>query len=126
MNGRSTTVVSDRIKIVGQECPTHTGIAKGGLGTQGPLRQAQGRLSTLQLIPPAGNSIAALGMTGQVMGYPPDFLRRSATVFSISRESALPDTARARDIAPTSALKVKIALDLAVRLFLPGSRAAIN
>ena len=24
MNGRSCTVVSDRIKIVGQECPTHT------------------------------------------------------------------------------------------------------
>jgi hypothetical protein len=38
--------------------------------------------------------------------------RRSATVFKISRESASSDTARASDIAPTSALKVKIALDL--------------
>jgi hypothetical protein len=35
--------------------------------------------------------------------------KRSATVFSISRESASSDTARAKDIAPTSALKVKIA-----------------
>ena len=44
-----------------------------------------------------------------------DFFRSSATVFCISRESASSDTARASDIAPTSALKIKIALDLAVR-----------
>jgi hypothetical protein len=42
-------------------------------------------------------------------------------VFKISRESALSDTARASDIAPTSALKVEIALDLPARLSLPGS-----
>src|SRR2546430_357201 len=54
------------------------------------------------------------------------FFRSSATVFSISRESASLDTARAKDIAPTSALKVTIALDRAVRLFLAGSRPAIN
>jgi len=52
--------------------------------------------------------------------------RSSATVFRISRESASSDTARANDIAPTSALKVKIALDLAVRLSLAGCKAAIN
>jgi hypothetical protein len=39
--------------------------------------------------------------------------RRSATVVKISRESTASDTARASDIAPMSALKVKIALDLA-------------
>ena len=55
-----------------------------------------------------------------------EFFKSSATVFSISRESASSDTARARDIAPTSALKVKIALDLAVRLSLAGRKAAIN
>src|SRR5580698_2146256 len=54
------------------------------------------------------------------------FLRRPATVCKISRESTSSDTARARDIAPTSALKVKIALDLAARLSLPGSNAASN
>ena len=43
------------------------------------------------------------------------FFRRSATVFKISCESTSSDTARASDIAPTSALKVKIALDLAAR-----------
>ena len=42
-----------------------------------------------------------------------DFFRSSATVLCISRESASSDTARASDIAPTRALKVKIALDLA-------------
>src|SRR5438445_13533802 len=54
------------------------------------------------------------------------FFRSSATVFSISRESASSDTARAKDIAPTSAPKVTIALDRAVRLSLAGSRPAIN
>jgi hypothetical protein len=54
------------------------------------------------------------------------FFRRSATVFKISRESASSDTARASDIAPTSALKVKIALDLAARLSLPGSNPTSN
>src|ERR1700675_3152657 len=59
MNGRSTTVVPSTIKGVGQECPPHTvcgshpsaslsagrptGIARSGLGTQGP--------STPRLIP---------------------------------------------------------------------------
>jgi hypothetical protein len=52
--------------------------------------------------------------------------RRSATVFKISRESDSSDTARASDIAPTSALKLKIALDLAARLSLPGSNPASN
>jgi hypothetical protein len=55
-----------------------------------------------------------------------EFFRSSPTVSSISRESASSDTARARDIAPTSALKIKIALDLAARLSLPGSSVAIN
>src|SRR5580692_5283256 len=55
-----------------------------------------------------------------------DFFRSSATVFCISRDSDSSDTARARDIAPTSALKVKIALDLAARLSLPGSNPTIN
>jgi hypothetical protein len=54
------------------------------------------------------------------------FFRRSATVFSISRESPSSDTARASDIAPTSALKVRIALDLAARLSLPGNIPTIN
>jgi hypothetical protein len=54
------------------------------------------------------------------------FFKRSATVFKISCESASSDTARASDIAPTSALKVKIALDLASRLSLPGSNSIIN
>jgi hypothetical protein len=48
------------------------------------------------------------------------FLKSSATVFSISRESASSDTVRAKDIAPTSALKVKIACHLVAR----ASRAA--
>ena len=52
--------------------------------------------------------------------------RRPATVFRISCESASSDTARANDIAPTRALKVRIALDLAARLFLPGSKPAIK
>ena len=47
-------------------------------------------------------------------------------MFCISRDSDSSDTARARDIAPTSALKVKIALDLAARLSLPGSNPTIN
>ncbi len=50
----------------------------------------------------------------------------SPTVFKISRESASSDTARASDIATTSALKVKIALDLAARLSLPGSKPTID
>src|SRR5580700_1075371 len=54
------------------------------------------------------------------------FLRRSATVSKISRERSSSDTARARDIAPTSALKVRIALDLAARFSLPGSKPRIN
>ena len=54
------------------------------------------------------------------------FFRRSATVFEISCESISSDTARASDIAPTSALKVRIALDLAARLSLPGSNPTIN
>src|ERR1700733_8781636 len=54
------------------------------------------------------------------------FFRRSATVFEISCESTSSDTARASDIAPTRALKVRIALDLAARLSLPGSNPAIN
>jgi hypothetical protein len=49
------------------------------------------------------------------------FFRRSATVFRILRESASSDTARASDIPPTSALKIRIALDLAARLSLPGN-----
>jgi len=36
-------------------------------------------------------------------------------VFKISRESASSDTARASDIAPTRALKVRMALDLVAR-----------
>ena len=51
-------------------------------------------------------------------------MRRSATVLKISFESASSDTARASDIAPTSALKVKIALDLAARLSFANSRNA--
>jgi hypothetical protein len=47
-------------------------------------------------------------------------------VFNISRESASSDTARASDIAPTSAQKVKIACDLAARLSLPGGKPAIT
>jgi len=58
--------------------------------------------------------------------YEAGFFRNCATVFRISREGASSDTARARAIAPTSALKVRIALDLAVRLFLAGLKAAIN
>lgn len=54
------------------------------------------------------------------------YFKRSATVFKISCESTSSDTARASDIAPTSALKVKIALDLAARLSLPGSNPTIN
>jgi hypothetical protein len=55
-----------------------------------------------------------------------EFFKSSPTLFSISRESASSDTTRANDIAPTSALKLKIALDLAARLSLPGSNVAIN
>ena len=44
----------------------------------------------------------------------------------ISDESASSDTARASAIAPTSALKVKIALDLAARLSSPGSNPISN
>src|ERR1700733_4874605 len=54
------------------------------------------------------------------------FFRRSATVFEISCESTSSDTARASDIAPTRALKVRIALDLAARLSLPGSKPRIT
>ena len=54
------------------------------------------------------------------------FFRSSAAVFKISRERASSDTARASDIAPTSALKVRIALDLAARLSLSGSSPTIN
>ena len=53
-------------------------------------------------------------------------LRRSATVFKISRESASSETARASDIAPTRALNVRIAFDLAAGLSLPGSSPTIN
>jgi hypothetical protein len=52
--------------------------------------------------------------------------RISATDFKISRESDSSDTARARAIAPASALKVKIAFDLATRLSLSGSNPAIE
>jgi hypothetical protein len=55
-----------------------------------------------------------------------EFFKSFPTVSSISRESDSSDTARASDIAPTSALKIKTALDLAVRLSLPGSNVAIN
>jgi hypothetical protein len=58
--------------------------------------------------------------------FEPDFFKSFPTVSSISRESVSSDTARASDIAPTSALKIKIALDLAVPLSLPGSSVAIN
>jgi len=54
------------------------------------------------------------------------FFRSSATVFRISRENDSSHTARASDIAPIGALKVKIALDLAARLSLPGSNSTIN
>ena len=59
-----------------------------------------------------------------------DFRRRSssstsATVFRISSDRASSETARANDIAPTSALNVRIAFDLAARLSLPGSKPAI-
>ena len=52
--------------------------------------------------------------------------KTSAAVRRISRDIFSSDTARASVIAPTSALKVKIALDLAARLFLPGSKPVIN
>ena len=52
--------------------------------------------------------------------------RSSFTVLRISRESASSDTARASTIAPTSALKVKIAFDPAALLSLPGSKSASN
>jgi len=52
--------------------------------------------------------------------------RSSFTVLRISRESASSDTARASTMAPTSALKVKIAFDLAACLSLPGSKPASN
>jgi hypothetical protein len=60
---------SGKIKIVGQECPfgsaqgkpTHTVIGQAG-STQGPLRQAQGRLSTPRL-DSLGKPVAAVGMT---------------------------------------------------------------
>ena len=52
--------------------------------------------------------------------------RSSFTVLRISRESASSDTARASTIAPTSALKVKIAFDPAACLSLPGSKPASN
>src|SRR6476661_7134209 len=55
-----------------------------------------------------------------------EFFKSSPTVSSISRESSSSDTARASDIAPTSALTIKIAIDLAARLPLPGSNVAIN
>src|SRR5882757_4735813 len=55
-----------------------------------------------------------------------EFFKRSPTVSSISRERASSDTARASAIAPTSALKIKIALDLAARLSLSGSIVAIT
>jgi hypothetical protein len=55
-----------------------------------------------------------------------EFFKNCPTVSSISRESPSSDTARAKDMAPTSALKVKIALDLALLLSLPGSNLAIN
>ena len=55
-----------------------------------------------------------------------DFFNSSPTVSSISRESVSSDTERASDIAPTSALTIRIALDLALRLALPGSNVAIN
>ena len=64
--------------------------------------------------------------SGRVLAFEVEFFRSSATALRISRESAWSDTTRAKDIAPTSALKVKIALDLAARLFLPGSKPAIN
>src|ERR1700691_1257309 len=54
-------------------------------------------------------------LIAQPEGSPAGFFRRSATVVKISCESTSSDTARASDIAPTSALKVKIALDLAAQ-----------
>src|ERR1700730_8280327 len=47
--------------------------------------------------------------------------RNSFTVLRVSMESVSSDTARASTMAPTSALKVKIAFDLAACLSLPGS-----
>jgi hypothetical protein len=44
---------SEKIKIVGQECPTHTGIAGDELKTQGP--------STLQLISLTGIQLLRSG-----------------------------------------------------------------
>ncbi len=43
------------------------------------------------------------------------------TVFNVWHDGASSDTARASDIAPTSALKIKVAFDLAAHLSLPGS-----
>src|SRR5260370_1062444 len=54
------------------------------------------------------------------------FFRRSPTVFKISRENASSDTAGASAIAPTSALRVKIALDVAARLSSPGGNPTIS
>ena len=74
---------------------------------------------------PGGNSHWNI-FSGRVLSFEAEFFRTSATVFRISRDIASSDTARASAIAPTSALKVKIALDLAARLFFPGSKPAIN
>jgi hypothetical protein len=54
-----------------------------------------------------------------------EFFKNCPTVSSISRESPS-SIRRAKDMAPTSALKVKIALDLALLLSLLGSNPAIN
>ena len=64
--------------------------------------------------------------SGRVLAFEAEFFRTSAAVRRISRDIFSSDTARASVIAPTSALKTKIALDLAARLFFPGSKPAIN
>ena len=55
-----------------------------------------------------------------------EFFRTSDTAFKISSDSASSETARAKDIAPTSALNFRIAFDLAARLSSLGSILAIN
>jgi hypothetical protein len=98
MNGRSTTGVVSKIKVVGQECPfdlaqgkpTHTGIARDKLQTQGPLRLRSGQALDLAIDFPGGNSIAALGMTGQVVlierGHEAPLYQKNFCIANIIRE----------------------------------------
>ena len=74
----------------------------------------------------ARSKLTGSALVARPEGYQAGFFRRSATVVKISCESTSSDTARASDIAPTRALKVRIALDLAWRLSLPGSNPASN